>query len=113
MISIDTINVTYDNEGEVIRNDFSSENYTVSELAEKLKFDLFCGVPSCWPLNLNVGSDLSNVFITEEISDDRECIEKGYVKYRSLHFSSGQSSNNLKYWRKLFLLLSNADRLIH
>ncbi|HAS8195791.1 TPA: hypothetical protein I7682_18075 [Vibrio vulnificus] len=113
-MQVTIITETRDCESELIRSKIEHPNFTARELADYLKYELVCCTLSSWPICLDeIGADLTNIYLSEDISDDRECIEKGFVKTRSFHYHKGQSSKNVKYWRRLLVALENEDRLIH
>ncbi len=113
-LSVTVIRETVDAQGEIVRVDTSTEDYTAGELVGLLQYELFCGCPSQWPIDMSAGSDLTDVWLTQVDEDgDRECIEKGYVKRFSIHYERGQPERNVKYWRKMFEMLEREDRIIH
>jgi hypothetical protein len=85
----------------------------VGDIANVLRSHVFCGHTNMWPVDLSVGSKVAHISIAQDISDDRECIEKGYNKTQHFIFDRNNDARFIKYWRRLLLLLLSNERLMH
>lgn len=105
-----------DAEGGQVRVEDLSNFFTPRELADFLRFHVYCGRLSQSDADIHtIGSDVSHVYVndTSILDGTREGMELGYVGELSLHYDQTNPYKHKKLWRRALAILDSADRLIH